>query len=226
MIPKKDSSSGYRYYSDEDIDKLQQILIYKELGLELAEIKPLIESLDTEAKLIHLNHHLEALKDRQAKISTILSTVSKTIQAIKGEITMKNDQKFEGLKASLIKENDQKYQEEVVSKYGKDAYETSRNAFKTMSKETFDHMNQVNETLIQTLIALKKDLNNEELEQKVFSLHKEWISITWNNYNKDAHRGVTEMYVSDERFMRYYDQHEEGIAKLLRDTVHKYLDRD
>lgn len=223
IIPKKDPQTNYRYYTDQDINTLQQILLYKELGLELSEIKPLIQGLDNKTTIELLESHLNELSKRQVQIQTIINTIQSTIQSIKGEITMKNDQKFEGLKNKLINDNDTKYKDEVIDKYGNDSYEQSKKSFKNMTKETFDHMNNLNDELIQTLIKLKNDRNNPKLEEKVFNLHKEWITITWGKYNPQAHKGVTDLYISDERFTSYYDNHEPGIAKILRDTVHKFI---
>jgi hypothetical protein len=45
------------------------------------------------------------------------------------------------------------------------------------------------------------------------------LSFTWNNYSKEAHAGLARMYVDDERFAAYYDQHQPGLAVFLRDAI-------
>lgn len=219
LVPKKDIKSNYRYYTDKDIIMLQQILIYKELGFSLDEIKPLLQGLDDNTLIKQLEKHLVHLKEKKNQVEKMINTVNLTIDTLKGEQTMKNEQKFEGFKDNLIKENDEKFKDEVIHKYGKDSYEKSTNAFKGMSEDTYNHMNELNTNLIKTLIELNKDKNNKVLKEKAFTLHKEWITLAWGSYNKNAHQGVVDLYVTDDRFKSFYDQHDKGLAQLLRDTV-------
>ena len=53
-------------------------------------------------------------------------------------------------------------------------------------------------------------------------LHKKWLCIYWDKYSKEAHAGVAQMYVCDERFKEYYDKHGEGLAEFLRDAIVEY----
>ncbi|MNI98699.1 HTH-type transcriptional activator TipA [compost metagenome] len=53
-------------------------------------------------------------------------------------------------------------------------------------------------------------------------LHREWITSHWGSYSPQAHAGVAQMYVDDERFTAYYDKHREGASRFLRDAVLAY----
>jgi hypothetical protein len=67
-------------------------------------------------------------------------------------------------------------------------------------------------------------MNNFITALKVARLHQEWIKLAWGvNYTEELHLEVVNLYILDERFKKYYDQHDEGLAKILRDAVHKYL---
>lgn len=222
LIPNKDPYTHYRYYTDEHIDILQQVLLYRELGLKLDEIRPIIQGLDTHKFIPILEVHLTKLNDKHNRLSKIIHTVESTIQSMKGEIYMKNEEKFEGLKKSLIDDNDRNFKDEVIKKYGTTTYEKSNKHFKDMSKETFDHMNDLGQKIFDTLSSLRENPNSLELEKTVFELHKNWITLAWGNYNPDAHKGVAELYVTDERFTAYYDKEGKGFAKLLRDAIYKY----
>jgi hypothetical protein len=50
-------------------------------------------------------------------------------------------------------------------------------------------------------------------------LHRQWLSFYWDSYSKEAHAGIAQMYVDDERFAAYYDAKQPGGAKCLRDAV-------
>ena len=58
-----------------------------------------------------------------------------------------------------------------------------------------------------------------EAGKEVANLHKNWISMTWGQYRPEAHRGLAEMYVQDERFLEYYDKEVPGCAEFLRSAV-------
>ncbi|EMT45154.1 MerR family transcriptional regulator [Anoxybacillus flavithermus AK1] len=61
-----------------------------------------------------------------------------------------------------------------------------------------------------------------ELAQKAADLHRQWLSYFWDHYSKEAHAGLAQMYVDDERFKAYYDQKQSGMAEFLRDAIFIY----
>lgn len=222
LVPKKDQYTNYRYYDDEAIDKLQQILIYKELGLSLDEIYKVLTSTAAHNLVSVLDIHLQNLKQKQASLNRIIHTVEKTIIAKKGELTMSNKEKFEGFKDKLIKENDDQFKDEIIKNYGQVSYEQSKKAFKQMTEKQYNEMNQLNTDLFEVLNAYKLDPSNKQLEEKVFTLHKAWITFAWGSYHKDRHRGVADLYIQDERFTKYYDKDTPGLAKLLHTVIYKF----
>lgn len=58
-----------------------------------------------------------------------------------------------------------------------------------------------------------------EQAQKAADLHKQWLCFYWDQYSKEAHEGLAEMYVSDERFTAYYDKVQSGATEFLRDAI-------
>ena len=74
--------------------------------------------------------------------------------------------------------------------------------------------------MISTLIAAYETGNPAgELAQKAADLHRQWLSYSWNSYSKEAHAGLAQMYVADERFKEYYDKEQPGCAEFLRDAI-------
>ena len=61
-----------------------------------------------------------------------------------------------------------------------------------------------------------------ELAQKAVDLHKQWLTYYWDSYSPEAHAGLAQMYVDDERFTAYYDENQPGTAAFLRDAVLVY----
>ena len=61
-----------------------------------------------------------------------------------------------------------------------------------------------------------------ELAQKAADLHRQWLCYFWSEYSKEAHAGLAQMYVDDERFKAHYDEKQPGTAEFLRDAIHIY----
>lgn len=223
LKPKRNPVSNYRYYDSTDVDLLQQILFFKEMGLELSEIKKVMKTLSKEKRLEVLNHHLEELHTRQKKLDSLIVNVQTTIKSLKGEIMMSDHEKFKGLKDEMLKKNDAQFKDEVIERWGPETYEKSQKYFKNLSEEKFNHFMNLGKEIIEVLKTIKENPTDEELKRKVALMHQEWIALAWGHYQKEMHLNLVDMYLQDERFQDYYDQFGEGIAKILRDAVHKYL---
>ena len=125
-------------------------------------------------------------------------------------------------KDRLIIANENDYKSEVIDKWGSESYDSSKQKIENMSEREFNHFNELNIQIIDTLLQIDQT-NEDKLRKKVANLHKEWISMAWGSYNKEMHIGLVEMYLQDERFKKYYDKHKEGLALILRDSVRDYI---
>jgi DNA-binding transcriptional MerR regulator len=223
LKPQRISTSGYRIYGPEQIDRLQQILFYRELEVPLGEIKTILEQPGFQANTALLEHR-KALLQRRDRLDAILITVEKTLASVKGEITMKENEKFEGFKKKLLDDNEMNYGAEVRRLYGEVSVDKSNRKLQSMTEGEYADVEELNKALMATLIAAFKTGDPEgELAQKAADLHRQWLSIYWNDYSKEAHEGLVNMYLADPRFTEYYDQHAVGLTVFLKDAVLHYL---
>ena len=94
LKPIRKSSNGYRIYGQQEVDKLQQIMFYKTMGIELDTIKQMLENPDFDA-IKAMENHLENLKAEQDKLLSLIEYVDITISYMKGETKMSDKEKFE-----------------------------------------------------------------------------------------------------------------------------------
>jgi len=222
LQPRRISSNGYRIYGQSEIDRLQQILFYRELGVPLAEIGQIL-SADGFDTIAALEVHHSALSTKRDQLDLLIKNAEKSIQAMKGEVTMSDHEKFEGFKQKQIEENEERYGDEIRAKYGNDAIDRSNAKLKGVTKEQYDEFEQLSEELNSTLkAAFAEGDPSSELARKACDLHRRWLCHYWDSYSKDAHRGIAEMYVDDPRFTAYYDKIAPGCAVFLRDAVRVY----
>jgi len=219
LKPSRINSSGYRIYGQSEVNLLQQILFYKELGLPLDNIKSIITNPNFDENQALIHHHHELLEKRK-QLDLLILNIEKTIAFRKGEIKMTDKEKFEGLKEKIVKDNDEKYGKEIREKYGEETVSKSNKKFKNMTKEQFEKFTLLEDEINTLLLeAFKLHDPSSELAQNVAQLHKEWLSYTWPSYTKEAHAGLAQMYVDDERFTAYYDKDQPGLAVFLRDAI-------
>ncbi|ADL05209.1 MerR family transcriptional regulator [Lacrimispora saccharolytica] len=219
LSPARVSSNGYRIYGQKEIDRLQQILFYRELGVSLEEIRNILASKDFDG-LTALESHLSALLARREQLDLLVANVRKTIKTMKGEIKMSDQEKFEGFLQKLVDDNEQQYGEEIREKYGEESVSRSNAKVLNMSKEQYMELEKLTADLNETLKAAYEQGDPAgELARRACELHKRWLCFYWSDYSKEAHRGITQMYVEDPRFRAYYDKIAPGCAVFLRDAV-------
>ena len=219
LKPARINSSGYRIYGQVEVDRLQQILFYRELGVKLDRIKDIITSSSFD-EITALKEHREKLLEKRMRLDLLIANVDKTIALKEGRIKMSDKEKFEGFKQNLIEENEKKYGKEIRERYGDEVIEQSNKKFKNMTQEQYAEWQRLEASIKETLkAALATGDPAGELAQKAADLHRQWLCYTWNTYSKEAHAGLAQMYVEDERFKAYYDQEQPGTAEFLRDAI-------
>ncbi|MEL7565469.1 MAG: MerR family transcriptional regulator [Dehalobacterium sp.] len=222
LKPARINSSGYRIYGQEEVDRLQQILFYRELGVSLEKIKEIITDPNFDG-VTALKEHREKLLEKREQLDLLIANVNKTIALTEGRIKMTDKEKFEGFKQKLIDDNEKKYGAEIRAKYGDETVNRSNQKLKDMTREQYQEIERLSAQVMDTLNqAFKTGDPAGELAQKAADLHRQWLSYYWNSYTKEAHAGVAQMYVDDERFTAYYDKEQPGTAKFLRDAIHIY----
>ncbi len=222
LPPKAIRSNGYRIYGQTEIDRLQQIMLYRELGIELAEIGRILSGEDFDG-LNALKNHRAALIAKREKLDMLIKNVEKSISAKRGEFEMSDKEKFEGFKQKLIDENERKYGAEVREKYGNRIVDESNAKVKGLSKEQYEEGERILSEFEATLkAAFETGDPAGEQAQKACDLHRRWLCVFYPLYNKDYHRGLGEMYVADERFRANYDKIAPRCTEFLRDALNVY----
>ncbi|MEG0377153.1 MAG: MerR family transcriptional regulator, partial [Eubacterium sp.] len=112
LRPEYVDTSGYRIYEQAQIDELQQILFYKEMGISLEEINKMVHSDDFD-HLAALKEHRQQLEKKQEQLKKLLNNVNKTIKAEEGNSKINDKEKFEGFITDKINQNEQEYGKEI-----------------------------------------------------------------------------------------------------------------
>lgn len=224
LKPSRVADTGYRYYGPAEVDRLQHILFFRALGVELAQVKTYLEdpSLD---RLSLLRTHLVDLEGERERLDHLIQSVRENIRAEERKEVMSDKKKFEAFKARMAEENEKKYGKESREKYGDEAVDRSRKAMRDMSPEDYQRWTDLDQAILEGLEnAVQNGLSPEGPEgETIVSDHKQWLILSGLKYQPQIHRGLGEMYVMDERFTAYYDENVSGCARFLRDAIRHWV---
>ena len=222
LPPARTSASGYRIYGQVEVDRLQQILLYRELGVTLETIREIVTDPAFD-RLRALREHREQLLNRRRQLDLIITSVENTIAMTEGRMPINDKEKFDGFKQTMVADNEKKYGKEIRERYGDDSVKRSNEKVLNMTPEQYEEVTKLAREVKTTLsTAFKMGDPASEIAQQAADLHKRWLTCHWSDYSPAAHAGVAQMYVDDERFRAYYDDEQPGTAEFLRDAVHIY----
>ena len=220
MKPSRVAESGYRYYGGAEVDRLQDILYYRALGVELAQIKECLDDPSFD-RLAALRTHLTALEEERERLEKLIRSVKDTIGAEERNEIMSDEQKFEAFKKRAVAHNEETYGAEIRAKYGDKEVDEANAAVMNLTQEQYREWTDLGREIQERLeAAVQAGVSPEGEEGKeIAALHRRWLTITGNRYDPARHRGIAELYVMDERFTAYYDKRLPGCARFLRDAV-------
>jgi Predicted transcriptional regulators len=226
LVPDRVSSNDYRIYGQVQVNLLQQILFYRQLGMPLNEIKSIITSPDFD-KIKALEEHLTSLKEQLLQTKVLMKNITDTINAMKGDYIMSDEEKFKGFKKQLMNDNQTKYGDELLKKYGEITINESNQKLAGMTKEQWSEQERLSQQILDLLkIAMSKDDPTCTEAQDACDAHRQWLSLFWKDglYSKEIHLNLGEMYLSDQRFKSYYDNAVgTGATEFLYEALKTYI---
>ncbi|NMN98609.1 MerR family transcriptional regulator [Antrihabitans stalactiti] len=217
LPPSRIGSNGYRYYDQESLVRLQRILLLRELGLGLPAIAEVLSGQQGTATALRI--HLELLEQEQDRISRQIASVKTTLRKTEGGEQLMASEVFDGFDHT-------QYKDEVIERWGKDAYESGDRWWRSMSDAD-------RQSFAQRQLDIAADYgkaHNAGLavdSPEVLAItqrHYDWIGVSWQGRKPDAayFEGLGEMYVADPRFGQNYDVHGAGTAEFVRDAMKAY----
>ncbi|MFF3689892.1 MerR family transcriptional regulator [Streptomyces sp. NPDC002187] len=217
LRPGGRSHAGHRRYDDADLDRLQQILFYRELGFPLEEVAALLDDPDTDPQA-HLRRQHELLSARITKLQEMAEAVERAMEAKKMGINLTPEEKFE-----VFGDNDpEQYAQEVEQRWGgTEAYAESQRRVSRYTKDDWKRMQDENADWGARYKALM-EAGEQPTGERAMDLaeeHRRHICTWFYDCTYEIHTCLGEMYVSDERFTAFYDEIRPGMAVHLRDAI-------
>ena len=226
LKPLRTTDAGYRIYGPEQVDRLQTILFYRELGLELSSIRTILDDPAFD-RLAALQSHLSELEAQHERLHKLILTVKNAIIEAKGGNKMSDSEKFEAFKRGIVENNEARYGREIRKKYGDETVDRANANVLSLTQEEYGQWQALGEEILSALAAAVREKHSpsDKEGQRIARLHRQWLSYSWETYTPQAHAGLAQMYTADERFTAYYDKEEPGCAAFLRDAILAYTNQ-
>ncbi len=216
LVPSERSLAGHRRYSDADLDRLQQILFYRELGFPLEEVAALLDDPDADPRA-HLRRQHELLTARIEKLRKMAAAVEHAMEARTMGLNLTPEEKFE-----VFGDDPEQYAEEVEERWGDtDEYADSQRRTASYTKEDWKRIQAEAADWGERYGALMSadEPPTGEAAITLAEEHRQHICTWFYECTYEIHRCLGEMYVSDERFKAFYDALRPGLAEHLRDAI-------
>lgn len=220
LKPSGRTEGGYRRYGRLEVDRLQDILYYRALGVELARVKEILDDPSYD-RLAVLRSHLSALEGERERIQGLIDSVRETIRTQERDEMMSDEKKFEAFKRQFVEEKERLYGAEARKKYGDAQVDASNAKVMGITLEQYQEYERLSEEILEKLsdaVAEGADPAGET-GKELTELHRRWLTIMGDKCDVQRHRGIAELYVQDQRFTAYYDKNRPGCAQFLRDAV-------
>jgi DNA-binding transcriptional MerR regulator len=217
LKPSQVGDNGYRYYGEEALIRLQQILFYRELDMPLDQIKNLMASPEYEV-LGALENHKKELRKRMEKMERLISTVNMTINHLKGEKAMSKKQLFE----AFSDQQQAEYEKEAMQMYDPEIVKASNAKWKNYSKAEKEKIGDEGNAVYQDLLlAMPKGAGSSEAQSCIDRWRKH-MAYFWVP-NEDQLLGLANLYNDDPRFKKNFDKIDPHLAEFMREAVGIYV---
>lgn len=226
LKPAQVGRNRYRYYGREELLRLQQILIHRELDIPLSKIKKIIDAPGFD-QLTALAEQRERLAAEAKRYDQLVRTIDRTIASLKGDRAMRNADLYKGISP----EKQAQYEKWLIEKYGgdmPDRIEVSRKKYAAMSDA---EKAKLNETLQELETAWADAMKNGVPAESpaldpLLERFRQWVATMWNKpCPPEAFAGLADLHVSHPDFVSRYEALGEGFSDYHAASMKAYAKR-
>ena len=214
LSPSGRSDAGYRLYSYEDLARLQEVLGWRRLGFSLAEIQSMLDDPSYD-RLSALERQRSLVERELERLGSLRSALDAALEAQREGTQLKEATMFEGFDPA-------EYEDEARERWGHtDAYRESTRRAAGYGEAEWRTIREESEAIVRDFAALAAagEPADGARARAVAERHRQHISRWFYECPPAMHRGLGQMYVTDERFARNYEKVADGLAAYVRDAM-------
>lgn len=224
LSPTERTSAGYRVYTDADLERLRRILFYRELGFALDEIATILAdpASDTAA---HLRRQHRLLRERIDHLQSMVAALEKEMEANRMGMQLTPEQQFEVFGTDKV---GGEWAEQAEQRWGDtEQFRESQRRAATYSEADWVTIKEQADAGLRDFVAAMRSGQPADGEHAMdlAEAHRRYISRWFYECGYDRHRGLAQLYVTDERFTKTYNDAADGLARYVHDAIVANADR-
>ena len=220
LKPAYVGENGYRYYERSQALRLQQILVWRELGLRIDAIKAILDDPGFDLATA-LRDQQNRLAQEIARHSQIFGVITETLNSLSGDHTMTHEKFY----AWTSEQKQAEYEHWLLEKYGetmKPQIETGRARFATLDEAGRSAIMTKLETVETDLVnAFKAEIPSDSMAlDGVLKAHNDWVAFMWDRpCPPEAYQGLAKLYLNSPDFTARYESMAVGFCQFLHDAM-------
>jgi DNA-binding transcriptional MerR regulator len=221
LVPGDRTPTGYRQYTEADLHRLTRILYYRDLGFSLGSIATLLEESTDPTQ--HLRRQHQLLTDRLQRVQAMVTAIERELEADMSGSELSAEEKLEIFGDSY----DPAYEKEAADRWGDtDAWKQSQARTKRFTKDDWKQVKADTDAFHQRLVATYRSgaRPGSPAANDIAEAHRAGIN-TFYDCDYVMQRHLADMYLSDERFTKTYEDLAPGLAQWVRDAIHANADQ-
>ena len=222
LRPAYVGGNGYRYYEQEQLLRLQRLLLLRELGLSLASIAAVLEGQQDEVAA--LQEHARWLDDERQRLDRLAQTLSRTIHHLQGGPQMSAPDLFEG-----FAERQAQLEDELAQQHGdgvREHFRTANETTKDWTQQDYLNAQRRGEEIDAQILAVMRSGAAPDSEPAMVAVaeHYREVARFWTP-DQTSYTNLGQRYIDDPDQRARYDAMAPGLAKYLRDAIVAYATR-
>jgi DNA-binding transcriptional MerR regulator len=217
VVPSVRTPAGYRSYTDADIERLHLVLVYRSVGMRLEEIRTLLDDAGADV-VARLQRQHAQLTEQADRLAHTIKAVEELMNAHRRGIQLSAEEQVEIFGTTAFGDE---YATEAEERWGDtEAWKQSQQRTAAFTKDDWIQLKAEGDALLEALAAAKRSgvEPGTPRADELAARHRASIERFYD-CGDDMHRCLAEMYLADERFTRYYDDVEPGLARFLHEIV-------
>lgn len=214
LRPSGRSDGGYRLYERADVERLREILVWRQLGFPLAEIRAMLDD-PRHDRLTAIRRQRDLAGRERERLTAVIGALDAALEAHDNGTDPEERVMFEGF-------DHERYEEEARERWGHtDAYAESARRTARYGEERWRVIKAEGDEIVREFAALMGDGEPAAgpRARATAERHRRHISDWFYPCSPDMHRGLGEMYVQDERFTASYERIAPGLAAHVQRAI-------
>lgn len=206
LVPAR-AQNGYRVYTTSDMRRLQRILFLRSCGVTLESIEEALDQADFNTASM-LRKHLALLCKQREELDKTIAAAQCAVARLEAFENMDDKERFAQIKKQSIVDFEKTFGKEARERYGNRAIDEANERMLNMSKTAWNAKEELEQRIKDNLIvAMRTEDPTSDVSKLVAGMHAQWIKVHWgeNAYSPQAHVALVKGYLSNPRFVDYYD---------------------